>query len=249
MMKSVALCGVLLLLALSFALMASEEPPAEVPFRPGEKLTFDIRYGFVKAGVATMEIMDVEACDDGDCYRILSTARSTMPFSLFYEAHDSVFSLMDTRRLYTTRFEKHVKEGNLIKDEVVIFDQERHTATYPDSSVIDVPPNVQDVLSSLYFLRTKRLQVGQTVRIENHADRKNYPLEIKILRSETVSVPAGKFKCFVVEPILKASGLFEHQGSLTVWITQDARVMPVMMKGRVIVGSIDAVLTSVEPGR
>ncbi|HVP58893.1 MAG TPA: DUF3108 domain-containing protein, partial [bacterium] len=131
------------------------------------------------------------------------------------------------------------------RDDVVAFDQEQHTATYSDGSVIEVPAEVQDVLSSLYFLRTKPLEVGMTVVIQNHADKKNYPLEIRILRTETVDVPAGRFECFVVEPILKASGLFQHQGRLTVWLSKDSRLVPVMMKGKIIIGSIDAVLTQV----
>jgi hypothetical protein len=84
--------------------------------------------------------------------------------------------------------------------------------------------------------------------IENHADRKNYALEVRVLRIETISVPAGKFECFVVEPILKASGLFQHQGRLTVWITKDARMLPVKMSGKIVVGSVEAVLSNVVPG-
>jgi hypothetical protein len=175
-----------------------------------------------------------------------------MPFSLFFEVEDSVFSLMDVETLHTRHFEKHLREGNQQRDDVVVFDQERHTATYSDGSVIEVPVEVQDVLSSLYFLRTRELDVGDTVVIQNHSDKKNYALEIRILRSETANVPAGKFECLVVEPILKASGLFQHQGRLTVWLTRDARHLPVMMKGRIIIGSVDAVLTEIkganEPG-
>jgi hypothetical protein len=222
--------------------------PASVPFKVGEKLTFVIRYGFIKAGVATMEVKEIVDYGDNQCYRITSEARSTMPFSLVFEARDSVVSFMDVEHLFTWRFEKHLKEGNHIKDDVVIFDQQDHTATYLDSSVIAVPPEVQDVLSSLYFLRTRNLEVGKTILIENHSDKKNYPLEVKILRNETVSVPAGKFDCVVVEPILKASGLFQHQGRLTVWLTKDSRLMPVMMKGRIIIGSIEAALAKMAPG-
>jgi hypothetical protein len=171
-----------------------------------------------------------------------------MPFSLFFEVKDSVFSMMDVGALYTRHFEKHLREGNSVRDETVVFDQEAHTAIYSDGTVVSVPPDVQDVLTSLYFLRTRKLEIGETIVIQNHSDKRNYPLEIKILRSETVTVPAGEFECFVVEPILKSSGLFQHQGRLTVWLTKDSRLLPVKMKGRIIIGSIDAVLTEIVPG-
>jgi Protein of unknown function (DUF3108) len=223
--------------------LADELAPRSIPFGVGERLTYAVKYKFITAGMATMEVKDTVDCNGSKCYRICSQARSTMPFSLFFEVEDSVFSLMDTQTLHTRHFEKHLREGNYRRDDVVAFDQERHTATYSDGTVVEVPPDVQDVLSSLYFLRTQNLEVGKTVVIQNHADKKNYPLEIRILRRETVSVPAGRFECLVVEPILKASGLFQSQGRLTVWLTNSPHFVPVMMKGRIIIGSIDAVLT------
>jgi hypothetical protein len=228
--------------------VAGEVVPAPVPFGVGERLTFHIRYGFLPAGVATMEVREIVDCGGGRCYHIISEARSTKPFSLFFEVTDLVSSYMDVERLHTCRYEKNLREGNYTRQEVVVFDQVNHTATYPDSAVVAIPPGVQDVLSSLYYLRTKEIRVGETVVIENHGDKKNYPLEVRILRTESVSVPAGEFECFVVEPIIKASGLFQHQGRLTVWLTNDSRRMPVMMKGKIIVGSISAVLSEVRPG-
>lgn len=245
--------GMLHLICLAVVLGATgvvgaEPAPAPVPFAVGEKLSYSVRYKFLTAGVATMEVKEVVDCDSSRCYLISSEARSTMPFSLFFEVKDSVFSYMDVATLCTRRFEKHLREGNSVRDDAVAFDQEAHTATYSDGTVVEVPPQVQDVLTSLYFLRTQLLEVGATLVIQNHSDKKNYPLEVHILRIEKVSVPAGEFECFVVEPIIKSSGLFQHQGRLTVWLTRDHRLLPVKMKGRIIIGSIDAVLTGIVPG-
>lgn len=227
---------------------ADDPTSAPVPFAVGERLTFQIRFGFLPAGVATMEVLEIVDFDGSRCYHIRSEARSTKPFSLFFEVKDRVSSYMDVTRLHTRRYEKDLQEGNYTRQEVVVFDQTNHTATYPDSSVVAIPADVQDVLTSLYFLRTKQIKVGESVLIENHADRKNYPLEVKVVRTESISVPAGEFDCLVVEPILKASGLFQHQGRLTVWLTNDSRLVPVMMKGKIIVGSISAVLAEARLG-
>ncbi len=204
-----------------------------LPFTVGEKLTFAVRYEFVKAGEATMEVREkVECGNGGECFRLVSTARSTMPFSLFFEVEDVVESYMDAEELYSWRYEKHLKEGNHRASEIVVFDQDRHTATYPNGTVIEVPERVQDVLSSLYYIRTIELEVGKSIFMDNHADEKNYPLEVKVLRIEKVKVPAGTYECFVLEPILKASGIFQHKGRLTVWLSTDPSHIPVMMKSK-----------------
>jgi hypothetical protein len=223
--------------------VADEISERSLPFEPGEQLTFAIRYGVIKAGIATMSVGDRVQCEGGDCFHIVSEARSTMPFSLFFEVNDRVESLLDATELYTWRYEKNLKEGSYNAHEVVVFDQRNHTATYPDGRVIAVPERVQDVLTSLYYVRTLDLEVGKSAFINNHADEKTYALEVRVLRIEEVEVPAGTYECFVVEPILKASGIFQHKGRLTVWLSTDPSHIPVMMKSKVVIGSINAILT------
>jgi hypothetical protein len=172
-----------------------------------------------------------------------------MPFSLVFEVEDRVESLLDASEVYTWRYEKNLREGNYRAREVVVFDQREHTATYPDGKVVEVPEGVQDVLTSLYYVRTMDLEVGRSVFIQNHADGKNYPLEVKVLRTEEVKVPAGTYQCFVLEPILKASGIFQHKGRLTVWMSTDPSHIPVMMKSKVVIGAINVVLVEATPGR
>jgi hypothetical protein len=218
-----------------------------LPFRLGEKLTFDVRYEFVKAGVATLEVREITRCGtESECFRLVSEARSTMPFSLVFEVKDRVESFVHVDSLYTLRYVKTLKEGNYEAYEAVEFDQTLHTATYPGGEVVEIPPRVQDVLSSLYYIRTMDLEVGRSVFIDNHADEKNYALEVKVLRVEEIKVPAGTYECYVLEPILRASGIFQHKGRLTVWLSTDHRRIPVMMKSKILIGSINAVLTDVE---
>jgi hypothetical protein len=58
-------------------------------------------------------------------------------------------------------------------------------------------------------------------------------------------VGAGAFDCLVVEPVLKYSGIFENKGKLTVWVTDDQRRIPVLMRSKILIGAISAVLEEV----
>lgn len=106
-----------------------------------------------------------------------------------------------------------------------------------------------DALASLYYIRTLDLKVGNSVFINNYSDKKNYALEVKVLKKEKVKVPAGRFFCVVVEPILQASGIFKHEGKLKVWLTDDKYKIPVKMKSKVAVGSITTELKSYTLGK
>ncbi len=218
------------------------------PFGVGERLKFEIKYGFISAGTATLGIPETVTERGYECYRIVSLAESNSFFSAFFTVRDVAESYLDTRELVPRRFEKRLREGNFRAHDIVLFDHDRHVALYPKRGDRLVPISVgaQDILSSLYYVRMMDLTVGRSTFIDNHADRKNYPLEIKVLRKERVKVPVGRFDCLVVEPVMRGAGLFSHQGRLTVWLTDDAARIPVLMKSKIMVGSITAVLTDLD---
>jgi hypothetical protein len=215
--------------------------PGRVGFAAGEKLVFSVQYGLITAGEATLEVRNIAHVGGRPCYRIVSDARTNDFFSKFYAVRDRYESFMDTTELYSLRYEKHLREGKFKRDETVEFDQTAHRATYKDK-VVPIPPRVQDVLSALYYVRALPLEVGQSVSIANHTDGKNYPLLVKVLGRERVKTEAGEFDCLVVEPILRGPGIFTQKGRMTVWLTDDARRMPVLVKSKVVIGHVAAVL-------
>lgn len=231
----------------------AEEPaplPVErLPFAPGEQLDFAVKYGVVRAGDARLAVESLEDVNGEPVYRLVSTASSSRFFSTFFTVKDRVESLWSLSRRVPLRFEKHIHEGNYRKDSVIEFDHEQGHAIYENGDRMEIEAGTQDVLSAFYFIRCNRLDVGKSVHVPNHSDGENYPLEVKVVRRETIEVPAGKFRCVVVEPLLKSAGLFKQEGRLTIWLTDDARKMPVLMKSKVAVGSIVAELEGFRMGK
>jgi hypothetical protein len=215
--------------------------PDTVPFQAGEYLLFSIRYGLIYAGDATLEIRNIAVIGGRESFHIVSTARTNKAFDLVFKVRDHHESFMDRENLFSLRFEQHLREGGFRRDAVVNFDQKNHLAIWKDKEV-KIPPNTQDFLSALYYIRTIELKVGQAVALANHTGGKNYPIYIKVLRRESVEVPAGKFDCLVVEPVLETSTIFKHKGRLTIWLTDDNLKMPVLLRSKVVVGAFEASL-------
>lgn len=216
-------------------------------FRVGERLVFSVEYGPVKAGQATMEVLQVVEINGRKCYHLISEAKTSELFSNFFEVKDRVESYVDKDGLFPWRFEKHLREGNFRSDMKVEYDQINHIAI-TNKDTMDIPPFVQDILSGFYYGRAQELKKGQTIYIDHHSGRKLYPLEVKVLKRERVKVPAGVFKCVVIEPMLQAVGIFKHTGRLRVWLTDDEKKMPVLMKSKMIIGSVAAKLIEYELG-
>lgn len=216
-------------------------------FGVGEKLSFEVKYGFISAGTATMEVMRLIEYENRPCYQIVTQARSNSFFSTFYKVEDRVESIMDATGLFSWRFEKNLREGKYRSDRKYSFDQRGNSVVYKGDT-IEIEPFVQDALSTLYYMRTQPLEVGKSFFLDNFIDGRKYHLEVKVLKRETITVDAGSFECFVVEPITQSVGIFKHEGRLKVWLTDDRLRLPVLMKSKVIVGSIAVELTDYELG-
>jgi hypothetical protein len=218
-------------------------------FGVGEYLEFNLTYGIVPAGNAIIQIPGTIEFNGRNCYQIVSTASSNDFISSFYRVRDTVESYIDMEGIFPYYFRKHLREGGYKIDRITFFDQRRHVAITGTDS-ISTYAFVQDALSSLYFVRTQKLIPGKDIMIDNHTDKKNYPLRVIVHGRETIDVPAGKFDCIVIEPVMRYEGLFKSKGSIKIWVTDDQFKMPVKMQSEVVViGSISAKLKKYRYGQ
>jgi len=222
-------------------------------FGVGEKLVFDIDYAFINAGQTVMSIDSIINIRGKDCYRLVSKVSSNKTFDLVFKVRDHVESNIDVKGIFTRRYYKELNEGKYHDIKEVLYEQERGLAHMKDEGVYkktsETKPCSQDILSSLYYLRTLNFTVGDTISVPLHDVDKSYPLKVKVNREEHIEVPAGEFDCYVVEPFLESEGMFRSKGKIEVWLTKDNRKIPVLMRTYiVIIGHIDANLVEYTPG-
>lgn len=214
-------------------------------FQVGEKLTFVIRYGPVHAGTAVMKVPEIVQHQGRQCFRIITTAHSNKFFSKIYRVEDYVESVTDVEGLFSWYFEKRLREGRYKADRFIYYDQRQQLAM-TKSDTVRVPHYVQDILSALYYTRTQELKIGEALVMDSYTDGRLYPLWVKVHRKERVSTQAGNFNCIVVEPLLRTEGIFHQKGRLWIYLTDDEKKMPVMMKSKILIGYITAELTKKE---
>lgn len=217
-------------------------------FSVGEKLTFDVKYGFVTAGVAVMEIQKLRKIAKRETYHVTFNVNTVSSFDPFFKVRDRYETYLDTEGLFPWRFEQHIREGSYSRDFSAFFDQRRNTAKTSKGSY-EIPDNVNDIVSAFYLARTfnyDTLKIGDSFYLENFFKDKIYPLNVVYLGKETITVEAGTFDCIMIEPLVVEGGLFKSEGSIIIWLTDDEAKMPVKVKSKVIIGSIDAELTKFE---
>lgn len=217
------------------------------PFKIPEKFVYDLTWTGIKAGTASLEVIN-----DGDKVKIISTAQSTQWVSVFYTVDDRIESTLSQNPSLSligqpVNYRMKIREGRHRRNKEVIFDHTNGKAKYIDylnneKKEFNIPPAVYDPISSFYYLRTLRLAVGESVYVNIFDSKKVWNVEVQVLRKEKVSLPIGTFNTIVVKPLMKSEGIFSRKGDIFIWLTDDTKRIPVKMQTKVAVGSITAIL-------
>ncbi len=231
-----------------------QKPPTPAPFEyrtiqnnafgVGEKLTFDVSYGFITAGEAVMAVAGYSDIIGRKCFRVEFTVNSLPSFSWIYKVEDRYLTFIDVQSIAPLRFEQHIREGSYSRDFSADFDQANHIARTTEGQH-PIPPYVHDIMSAFYYVRTldfSNAKTGDVFTLHNFYKDTTYDLGVKILGRQELEVEAGTFNTIVVEPLVREGGLFKSEGRIVIWLTDDELKVPVRVNTKVIIGSIDTEL-------
>jgi Protein of unknown function (DUF3108) len=229
----------------------SSPTPTAPSFVSGERLKYDIRWAGLRVGEGILESEPGESRNGHDVFHVRSTATSNKLLSYFFPVRDRVESVIDAKELYPYEITVDQRHGFRRRHKEIRFDQDQHTAlllSKGKTHTYEVPPQVQDILSCLYYFRTlPRLEDGTSVYINVHESKKNWKVEIQILGRETLDTVLGTIPTVKAKAVILFEGLLWDKGDLYLWLTDDERRIPVMMNGGLVIGSITATLTQVDP--
>lgn len=226
----------------------SLSPPATgvtpVPFAVGERLVYDVKFGAIKVGQGSMEVLDTVTLRGRPAWHTRFRVRGGIPF---YRVDDVLESWIDRAAFSSLRFVQDFDEGGR--------ERERRYEIFPDRAMFqenDKPEeasvsNPLDDGSFLYFIRTIPLEVGKTYEFHRYFRPDRNPVVVKVVGRERISVPAGTYATIVIQPIIKSKGIFSENGQARIWLSDDANRIMVQMKSRTKIGSLNLYLQSHRP--
>ena len=215
--------------------------PALVPFATGERLEYDVKFGFLHVGSGAMEVAGVDSVRGHPAWHTVFQVRGG---TLFYKVNDRLESWIDIHSLVSLRHWQELSEGRR--------ERERRFEIMPERGVVleegkPEAPTVSAPLDDgafLYFVRTIPLEVGQTYEFDRYFRPDRNPVTTRVLRREHITVPAGEFDAIVLQPIIKTKGIFSEGGHAEVWLSDDSNRIMLQMKSKLSFGSLNLYLTS-----
>lgn len=210
-------------------------------FNKGEILVFRIHYGIIDAGIATLEVINEEKkFGPREVYHVVGTGITNEFFDVFFKVRDRYETYIDMEAIVPWLFIRRVDEGGYKINQNVVFNQHKDEVKSSGGS-FKVPDNIQDLLSTYYYLRTldfSKCKVGDTFKQEAFLDDEIHKFAYKYLGKETVTTSLGTFRCLKFCPTLLKGRVFKSEEDMVVWITDDLNKIPIRAEARILVGSV-----------
>lgn len=241
----------LLLSVLLIGVVRAETPPV-VLLRPGEALTYHVGWGFLGHAGELKVVATADPFENMDQTRVTLTSHTNGFVRALYRFNGEAQMLFDAR---DGRLLRSIASSDSSKERTktsIVFDYAKSVATYVDylhprrNALLPLPAGrPMDLVTCLIQTRVWALKPGESHDVLVVFENEFYPLRITAERKETIKTASGPVKTVLLIPrmIGTPKGMFQRDGKVRVWVSDDADRLPVRFEVKLKVGTACAVLT------
>jgi hypothetical protein len=256
-----------LFMGLSYS-VAQRGPAQTVPHRfdLGEELHFEAE--FSRALLRKLDVADLKFRATRTPLDATNTSAQSKPYALTFSADVSskgffarLFNIKFRERVESTvepitfTVQKTTildETGKRVRTTESTFDASRgrmfwtsrdpnNPTAEPRRAIAEFSGQLQDVLSAIYFIRTQPLAVGKTFEVFIGDGGKVYTIPVQVVEKKKMKTILGRVDVLRVNPELFGPGrlIDDEKGEFSIWITDDARHIPVGGRVKTDYGTFD----------
>ena len=255
MMYRFLLTGLILVLpAFAYAQKKSHQA-----FQPGERVEYEAYYnwGFIwiHAGNVYFEV-DETRYNRQPAYKLKAYGRSLKSYDWIFKVRDRFTTLVNKDTFNPLYFIRDTYEGGYaVHNEYtfdhfrnVIYSQTNNSKEPYREDTLEFNGKTLDVLTAIYHARNldfSRYAIGEKIPLTLIIDNEIYELYLRYQGKEKLKIPKDrKYDCIKFSAMLVEGTIFNRGEHLTVWVTDDKNRIPVMVKAKILVGSVKAIIKS-----
>jgi hypothetical protein len=223
-------------------------------YKPGETIKYNLHYGIISAGEATLELME-GVYDGKTVWHSKLTGRTTGMAETLFKVIDIYESYMEVETGLPVFTIRNIREGRYRKYNEVAFDHK----TRSDSTILTsdlsgthiAQKGILDIVSCFYHLRDKIMPVknnslkeGEIITMITWFTDELYPVHLKYIKTEEVKTKAGKIMCYKFNPVTEKGRLFKTEEDISIWFSADKNYIPVKIRFDIYVGAFTVEMTS-----
>lgn len=234
-------------IALIFVLFYSFISPLHAQnnvFQSGEVLKYEMSYGWITGAVAEISVNE-RIYNNQKVFYVRAVGKTVGIADKLYMVNDVYESWFDINTGLPVRAFADNREGpkyHYVSE--LLFDHAALKVTNNRKNktpiISDIKANTFDIIAAFYKLRNTlptTLKKGDVITINTFFQDQNWPLVVKFVGSEKITVGDSKVDCYKFKPLVQEDGVFADQEALSVWITKDSNRIPVKVEMEFWVGS------------
>jgi len=210
------------------------------------QLDYRLSWNGIAAASATI---NVKRDEHGDVpqYRVDAVLRTSWLVDWLWSLRGRVASMFTADALapLAFRYDREVNDDHLETD--VVFDAALTHATGTlrhrgQTKVLDVrEPGVVDPVTAIFRALSQPVHVGDTLRYEVFTGEARYRVELAIIGEEAVTVGAGTFKAWKVEPHVwkLGTGVDKRLRHATIWVSQEPTPTILRIRSEMFIGAVN----------
>jgi hypothetical protein len=223
---------------------AKETKPARaaLPFAIGETLVYEGKFSKIIKGIAVADMtFNLVQAPNGDDYLVKAEAKSkgTLAKLFGYSFLQQIQSTINDDEFRAVKTVKHDVQKDRVRNSEALFDYQDRTVTFietdpnepmrpPRKIASQINGSTHDFISGLYSMRMMPLTVGNTFEFSVSDSGLVYNVPVKVTARERQKSIFGKVWAFRIEPQVFGPGrMIEREGSMIIWITDNARRIPI----------------------
>lgn len=232
----------ILLVATTFSFSQSSS------FKSGEYLKFQVSYGFINAGIATLELKET-TYNGKKVFHAKGNGYTTGVSKAFFKVKDDYQSYFDLKTGQPYRFIRNINEGGYTRNQEGFVNYNNNTVLVKDHKnknehTYNVHSEIQDVISAFYNLRNhpklNNIKNGETIEIDMFFDDEIFKFKLKFMGYEKIKTKFGTVNAMKFRPYVMSGRVFKEKESLTMWISNDENRIPLRVQASLLVGSLKA---------
>ena len=211
----------------------------KVPFSPGERFVYRGRWGVLRAGEVTLEVLPKETINGLETYHFTMITKTNDVVDLLYKIREHQDSYIDTNITHSILYKKRT-ESKHPRDVIVNFNWAKSEATYANfgekTAPIHILPGTFDPLALFFILRLQDFRENSVIEIPVTDGNMNIGVKATVAKRETIMVEEKTYDTFAVTPDMERLENIVKKSDdprLKIWFTADDKKIPVKIQSKV----------------
>jgi hypothetical protein len=266
-----ALCLCLVFAVSRAVVVNAQQPISAIaarPFEPAEELLFGAE--FSRALLRKLDVAELRFTANRTALSdtVQNGREQSQPYALTLSA--DIVSKGFFTKLFNLKFREQVKslvepvtftvqkttildeQGKRVRATEATFDQQKGKISWsqrdpndpgrePRNIVTEFSGQLQDVLSAIYFIRTRPLEVGKSFEIFISEGGRVYRVPVQVVEKKRMKTIFGKVNVLRIDPELFGPDhlIANEKGEFSIWLTDDSRHIPVGGRIKTDYGTFD----------